>query len=144
MDVGIDMHSEMDKLVIMDHYNYPHNKVDCCPDNYFEELGYNPSCGDKVYLYLKINDDQTIDIKWSGTGCSICCASSSMASEELNGLTKEEALNKINQFEQMITGHEVNIEIFDEARALAGLNQFPSRFKCGFLSWGTIRAMLKK
>ena len=80
----------------------------------------------------------------SGTGCSICCASSSMASEELNGLTKEEALNKINQFEQMIIGHDVNIEIFDEARALAGLNQFPSRFKCGFLSWGTIREMLNK
>lgn len=138
------MEKEMDKMVIMDHYKFPHNKVKVQPQDYEAELGYNPSCGDKVTVYLHINDDHTIDLKWSGSGCSICCAASSMMCDELNGLSVDAAIEKIKEYEEMISGKAVNLDDFADAIALSGLDNFPSRFKCGYLSWQTALMMLLK
>lgn len=136
------MKQNMDKLVIMDHFKFPHNKTKPEDTTYLHQHGLNPSCGDQVDIYLKINHDQTIDVKWEGSGCSICMASASIMSEELNGLSIKEAIDKIDNFEQMITGHDCNVNLFVEAQALNGLDQFPSRFKCGDLAWSSVKELL--
>lgn len=131
------MSTELDKMMIMDHYKFPHNKVDGDLKGYIKLEGYNPSCGDKVNIYIK-EENGKLDIKWNGDGCSICCASTSIMTDELHDLTKDEACEKINNYKLLITGHDCDSSKFEEALALSGLEQFPSRFKCGYLAWDTV------
>ena len=58
--------------------------------------------------------------------------------DELHDLTKDEACEKINNYKLLITGHDCDSSKFEEALALSGLEQFPSRFKCGYLAWDTV------
>ena len=134
--------NEMYKMVIMDHYKFPHYKYNN-EQNYQKLLGYNPSCGDKLNLYVKLNEDETLNLRWEGSGCSICCASCSIMCEEINDISKEEATIKINEFLKMLKNEKYNDTLFEDANVLIGLTEFPSRFKCGFLAWNTLDNFLK-
>lgn len=136
------MNNEMDKMLIMDHYKFPHNKEKIEDTEYVHQHGFNPSCGDEIDLYIKFDGDTISDVKWVGNGCSICMASTSMMSDELIGLSVDEAIDKIENFKNMISGHDVNLAIFADAQALNGLDKFPSRFKCGYLAWGNFLDLL--
>ncbi|MFV0289008.1 MAG: Fe-S cluster assembly sulfur transfer protein SufU [Mycoplasmatales bacterium] len=129
---------------LMKHYRNPQNKVEQLPTGYFQQQGINPSCGDNLVLYIKLEDNFISDIKFMGEGCSICCSSTSILTDELVGKTKAEILNKIKQFEKLITGQNYDISLFQEAISYTEMVNFPNRHKCVLLPWQAMEEFLKQ
>ncbi len=136
------MNDDFYRQIILDHYNNPQNKVESCPDGYEVQKGVNPSCGDELEMYIKYNGSDIEDIKFNGVGCSICCSSASVLTNELNGLNNEEIKNKLDNFDNLLKGEDFDQELFEDAIAFEGISKFPARFKCAFLSWQTIKDFL--
>lgn len=134
---------DISRQIIMDHYNNPKNKVSSCPDGYVAKKGINPSCGDELEIYLKLDGDVVEDLKFNGEGCSICCSSSSVLTLEAKGLNKEDLINKVLNFSEMLKGEEFDDSMFEDAIAFEGISKFPARYKCAFLSWQTIKDILE-
>ncbi len=139
---GFLMDESMYRQIILEHFKYPKNKVPAPIEGYETLEGFNPSCGDKVTIFVKVENNKISDIKFSGSGCSICCASASIMTEELVNLEVEKAIKKIDMFRLMVTKKE-NIENFEEAQAFVGVFAFPARFKCAFLSWDTLKKIIQ-
>ncbi|MGL5020650.1 MAG: Fe-S cluster assembly sulfur transfer protein SufU [Mycoplasmatales bacterium] len=140
---GFLMNGDMFRQVIMDHYKYPNNKVVEHPgDEYVALDGINPSCGDQLTIFVKFNDDIIVDIKFLGNGCSICCASASIMTDELKNKKSNAAHIKIGQFKEMVKDQKYP-QNFEDAQAFIGVSSFPARFKCAFLSWDTIDKIIK-
>ena len=115
-----------------------------------EKEGINPSCGDELKIYVKMDKDNTIieEISFTGRGCAISEASANIMSEILKGKTKEEAKKIITTFFNMIKLNETNdqklIEILGDAYAFKNIAYMPSRVKCAFLSWKTLEKILEE
>lgn len=138
------MNEELYRQVIMEHYKYPNNKVSAVLEaDYLSMPGVNPSCGDEVVIYAKIIDNILVDIKFSGSGCSICCASSSIMTEELKNKDLEMAVSQIEKFKEMVKNKK-EPQAFEDAQALMGVSSFPARFKCAFLGWDTLNNIIKE
>ena len=112
--------------------------------------GVNPSCGDELKIFVKMNKDNTIieEISFTGRGCAISEASANIMAEILKGKTKEEAKKIITTFFDMIKLNETNeeklIEILCDAYAFKNIAYMPSRVKCAFLSWKTLEKILEE
>ena len=139
--------SDLDELyqdIIIDHNNRPRNFREPEGANRSSE-GYNPLCGDKITLYLKVDGDLIADIGFLGSGCAISRASASMMTETVKGKSKVEAEEIFNLFHQMITGElsgDFDEELLGDLEILSGVSAFPSRVKCATLSWHTLRSAL--
>src|SRR5690554_5403090 len=124
------------RSVIMDHYKNPKNKGLINDEGYLTVHLNNPTCGDDLIVQLLIKDDKIIDLKQQGKGCSICCASASVASELLKNKDTTEAIKLIRTFYDMLTGKEIKDKsILEDALAFEGVGQFPARIKCATLAW---------
>ncbi len=134
---------DLTRQIIMDHYKHPQNRVEDAPDGYLQRRGLNPSCGDDVTIYLLFEDDVVSDIKFAGDGCSICCASASIMSNEFKGLSLSEIETKFNNFTNMVSGHEFNEDMFEDAICFTGIKDYPARFKCAVISWDTAYQLIK-
>lgn len=112
--------------------------------------GINPSCGDELKIFVKMNEDNTIieEISFTGRGCAISEASANIMAEILKGKTKEEAKKIITTFFDMIKLNEINdeklIEVLGDAYAFKNISYMPSRVKCAFLSWKTLEKILEE
>ncbi len=106
--------------------------------------GVNPSCGDKITLQLKIENDKITDASFVGSGCAISQASTDMMADLIIGKSKEEALKLADIFDRMIKDHvsEEELEELDEAAALQNISKMPARVKCAMLGWRTMKEML--
>ena len=107
--------------------------------------GYNPLCGDRLTLFLKVNHDRIENIVFQGSGCAISKASASMMTESVKGKTKAEVETLFENFHQMLAAKEPSI---DKARLgkltiFAGVAEFPARVKCATLAWHTLKAGLE-
>ena len=115
-----------------------------------EKEGINPSCGDELKIYVKMDKDNTIieEISFTGRGCAISEASANIMSEILKGKTKEEAKKIITTFFDMIKLNETNeeklMETLGDAYAFKNISYMPSRVKCAFLSWKTLEKILEE
>ena len=115
-----------------------------------EKEGVNPSCGDELKIYVKMDKDNIIieEISFTGRGCAISEASANIMAEILKGKTKEEAKKIITTFFDMIKLNETNeeklIEILYDAYAFKNIAYMPSRVKCAFLSWKTLEKILEE
>lgn len=109
--------------------------------------GVNPSCGDDIYLQLKVDENGKIcEGSFSGSGCAISQASVDMMLDDIIGRTKEEALHLADSFMKMIQGKELDekeLEDLDEAASLQNISHMPARVKCAVLGWHTMQEMLK-
>ena len=136
--------NQLYRQVIMDNYKNPKNKGLIQTSDYINEHFKNPSCGDDIYVSVKVDGDVITDLRHDGKGCSICCSSASVVTELLKGKTKEEALKIINDFYEMVKGNEVeDEEELDEALAYKSVSAFPARIKCATLSWKAIEKALR-
>ena len=131
--------------VVIDHSRRPRNfrKLDSA-DRTVE--GFNPLCGDKLVLYLKLKDRQIEDVSFEGSGCAISKASASMMTSAVKGKTTEDAKALFRQFHTLITegpGGSVRVEQLGKLVALGGVSEFPARVKCASLAWHTLRAALE-
>lgn len=133
--------------VIMEHSMSAHNKHELGTCDECKEHGHNPSCGDDITLELKMNKDTIEDLAFTGHGCAISQASTSIMIDLLKGKTKQEALELINIFLKMIRRENVSEEELDrleDARALQNISNMPARVKCAELAWYTMQKLLEK
>lgn len=131
---------ELYQQVILDHNKSPRNFGKLEHANHSAE-GYNPLCGDKVNVYIQLENDVVKDISFQSSGCAISRASASLMSSELKGKTREEAEKIFNQFHDLIIGNLDEEKSFEELGKLAvfsGVKDFPSRAKCATLPWHTM------
>ena len=109
--------------------------------------GVNPSCGDNIYLQLKIDENGVItEGSFNGSGCAISQASVDMMLDDIIGKTKDEALRLASLFMGMIKGtvtDDSELEELDEAASLKNISFMPARVKCAVLGWHTMEEMLK-
>ena len=132
--------------LIMEHSMNSYNKkklgnVDFC------EIGHNPNCGDEITLELKMNGNIIEDMAFSGHGCAISQASTSIMIDTLKGKTVEEAKDIIKTFIEMIkreTTNEDELKKLEDAIAFKNVSNMPARVKCALLAWHTVEDMLNK
>ncbi len=130
--------------VIFDHNRNPRNfRVMENADRKVE--GFNPLCGDRLTLFLKMDGDVIIDASFQGSGCAISTASVSLMTEIVKGKTETEADELFRKFHEMTTGKEehINLEALGKLAVLAGVREYPARVKCATLAWHTLEAALK-
>jgi nitrogen fixation NifU-like protein len=107
--------------------------------------GVNPSCGDDITLELKVSDGIIKDAGFTGTGCAISQASTSMMIDLIAGKTVEEAKNLLTIFYGMIKGDitdDNQLEVLDDIVSLKGISHMPGRVKCAVLAWHTLEEAL--
>ena len=132
--------------LIMEHSMNSYNKKKLEKADYCE-VGHNPNCGDEITLELKLNGDIIEDMAFSGHGCAISQASTSIMIDVLKGKTVEEAKEIIKTFIDMIkreTKSEEELEKIEEAIAFRNVANMPARVKCALLAWHTIEDILNK
>ena len=111
------------------------------------EHGHNPSCGDDITLEIIMDGDKISDLAFTGHGCAISQASTSIMIDVLKGKSKDEALKMISIFLKMVKREEVSEEELDsieDARALQNISNMPARVKCAELAWYTMDKLLEK
>jgi nitrogen fixation protein NifU and related proteins len=126
--------------VILDHSKGPRNFGELAGANRSAE-GYNPLCGDRLTLYVKVCDGVVSDASFEGAGCAISKASASLMTDAVKGKTVAEAQALFDRFHRMVTTPpEQPVEDLGKLSALAGVREFPVRVKCASLAWHTLRA----
>lgn len=128
------------KELILEHYKHPRNKGTL--ENALVEEGINPSCGDEVKLFLRLEDNEIADVKFIGEGCAISQASASMMTEAIKGKSLEEVAMLTQQFKAMIHGEESADELGD-LKMLQGISKLHARVKCATLPWVTLEQAVK-
>ena len=128
--------------VILDHSRHPRNFGKAKRANR-KAKGYNPLCGDRVEIYIRIKKGVIADITFEAIGCAISLASASMMTEMIKGMSEDEARELFGQFHAMVTGDSEEGKDLDDLEALAGVRKFPSRIKCATLAWHAMKAALE-
>lgn len=132
--------------LIMEHSMNSYNKKKLENADYCE-IGHNPNCGDEITLELKVNGDVIEDMAFSGHGCAISQASTSIMIDTLKGKTIKEAKEIIKIFIEMIkreTTSEEELKKIEDAIAFRNVSNMPARVKCALLAWHTVEDMLNK
>ena len=131
--------------ILTDHNLHPGHKHDL-PDADLVLEGVNPSCGDDIFLKLKVTDGKITDGAFEGDGCAISQASTDMMLDLIIGKSTEEALKLAETFLRMIKGQITPEEKdqLEEAGILEDISHMPSRVKCAVLGWHTMEEVLKK
>jgi nitrogen fixation NifU-like protein len=135
---------ELYQDLILDHTKRPRNfgrleTANCQAD------GYNPLCGDKVTVFLNVENDVVNDVRFQGSGCAISTASASMMTESLKGKTVADAKTLFARFHELLTGKSdqlPDIEALGKLAVFSGVKEFPIRVKCATLAWHTMNAAL--
>ena len=138
--------SDVYNELIMEHSMNSYNKRKLDEADYCE-LGHNPSCGDEIELQLKLNGNVIEDMAFTGHGCAISQASTSIMIDTLRGKTIEEAKVIIKTFIDMIKREitdEKELEKLEDAIAFRNISNMPARVKCALLAWHTIEDMINK
>ena len=126
--------------VILDHNRRPHN-FRAIDDATRKQEGYNPLCGDRLTLYVKLEGEKIADVAFQGTGCAISKASASLMTDALKGKTVEEAHAMFDRFHEMVTSSpDTPPPDLGKLAVLAGVREFPTRVKCASLAWHTMKA----
>ena len=136
---------ELYQELIVDHSKRPRNFGKLEGANR-QATGYNPLCGDKVTVYLKMKDDLVEDVRFEGSGCAISTASASMLTERFKGKTREEAEALFDLFHNLLTGADsasANAAQLGKLAVFSGVSEFPIRVKCATLPWHTFRTALR-
>jgi nitrogen fixation NifU-like protein len=133
---------ELYQEVILDHSRHPRHYGALQGASHKAE-GYNPLCGDRVTIYLKLGEDGRVaDIRFEGKGCAISQASASMMTEMLKGRTQAEAEQLMQGFLHLVKGEDVGGLAEDDRERLdvmSGISAFPMRVKCATLAWHTYK-----
>ena len=131
--------------ILIEHNLHPEHKHDL-PDADLVLEGVNPSCGDDIWLKLKVNDGIITDGAFVGDGCAVSQASADMMLDLIIGKSKEEAMKLADVFFRMIKGEvsDEELEQLEEASILRDVAHMPARVKCAVLGWHTMEEMLKE
>ena len=134
--------SDLYQEVILDHNKRPRNfhVIDSASH---QAEGFNPLCGDRLHLYLKVEDDVVTEVGFQGSGCAISKASASIMTDSVKGRPVAEVHDLFRRFHTMVTTPpDQSVEDMGKLSALAGVREFPVRVKCASLAWHTLKAAL--
>ena len=136
---------ELYQEVILDHHKKPRNFRRLESANRHAD-GFNPLCGDRISLDLRIENGVVCDVGFQGTGCAISTASASMMTESLKGKTEAEVQALFQRFHDMVTGNDASGSHTDMGKlaAFTGVREYPVRVKCATLCWHTLKAALER
>ena len=141
---------ELYQEIILDHGKNPRNLRRT--ENFNKDAkGHNPLCGDKVHVYLKLNENKKVeDISFEGQGCAISMASASIMTDLVKGKEEFEVKEIVNDFLEMIKEKDqldsniLNEDDRTKLMCLSGVKQYPMRVKCATLSWHTLTTAIDK
>jgi nitrogen fixation NifU-like protein len=128
--------------VILDHNRRPRN-WGALPDATRSAEGYNPLCGDRLTLHVRIDGDRITGVSFEGSGCAISKASASLMTDAVKGRTVGEALELFDRVHEMLTtpiDRPVDESRVGKLAVLAGVREFPTRVKCASLAWHTLKS----
>ena len=139
---------ELYQEIILDHGKNPRNLRKT--ENFNKEAtGYNPLCGDKVHIYLKLNENKKVeDISFEGSGCAISMASASIMTDLIRGRKENEVKDIVKDFLYMIkekpelSSKNLKDDEKTKLMCLSGVKQYPMRVKCATLSWHTLTSAI--
>ena len=136
--------------IILEHGKSPRN-FGRCKKHTHEAKGYNPLCGDKVQIFLNLNEEKKVEnLTFEGSGCAISMASTSIMTESVKGKYFDEAKEIMKAFLNMIKNtSEIQSNHLDEDQktklmSLSGVKQFPMRVKCATLGWHTLNSAMSE
>jgi len=134
---------ELYQETILDHNKRPRNFRKVEGADRVQE-GFNPLCGDRLTLYLKMDGDRIADIGFQGNGCAISTSSASLMTEALKGKSKQAAEQLFDAFHRLVTreGIAPGKDEVGKLLVFAGVGEFPARVKCATLCWHTMKAAL--
>ena len=125
--------------VILDHNRRPRNFRTL--DEGRKQEGYNPLCGDRLTLYVRLDGDRIADVAFQGVGCAISKASASLMTEAVKGKTIAEARELFDKFHDMVTSSPDTVAPdLGKLSVLSGVREYPTRVKCASLAWHTMKA----
>lgn len=132
--------------VILEHNKKPRNFGKLEGATHAAE-GFNPVCGDHLWVYLRVNDAGVIEAcGFEGSGCAISKASASMMTDALKGKTMEEAQSLFNGMHNLLTGSVKEgpaVDALGKLKIFSGIWQYPARVKCAALSWHAMNGAVK-
>ena len=130
--------------VILDHNKRPRNFHALERPSHKAE-GYNPLCGDRLNLFVRVDGDVIAEVGFQGSGCAISKASASLMTDAVKGRTVEEARALFERFHRMVTTPpDTAVEDMGKLSVLSGVREFPVRVKCASLAWHTLKAALER
>ncbi len=136
---------ELYQTTILDHNKRPRNFGELAAANRRAD-GDNPICGDKLTVYLLVDDDdRVVDLGFEGSGCAISTASASLMSEYVKGMARDEIEKLFESFHELVTGNpseHAEAPELGKLAVFAGVREYPMRVKCATLAWHTLRAAL--
>ena len=137
---------ELYQEVILDHSKRPRNFRELPEANRRAE-GFNPLCGDRATVYVRLEGDVVQEVTFKGAGCSISTASASMMTESVKGKTRPQVEALFGRFHELITGdpsqaRQRSVPELGKLTVFAGVCEFPVRVKCAALAWHTLKAAL--
>ena len=140
---------ELYQEIILDHAKNPRNKGKCKNFNH-DAKAHNPLCGDKVHIYLNLDEDKTIkELTFEGEGCAISLASASILTDTLKGKNLNSTKKLIDDFLNMIkkkskiTLNSLSDDQVTTINSLSGVQEFPMRIKCATMAWHTLLSAIK-
>lgn len=135
---------ELYQEVILDHSRRPRNFRELA-DASNKAKGHNPLCGDRIDIYVKLDNGVITDIGFQGSGCAISTASASMMTESLKGKTEGDVDSLFENFHDVVTGKSEGgaTEGLGKLTVFSGVQDFPVRVKCATLAWHTLKAALE-
>jgi len=129
------MNEDIKRTIILENYQNPKNRG-LIKDSTYEFISTNSeSCIDQIDLEIKVEDDIVKDIRFDGEACAICTSSTSIMISSLIGKNIKEAMNVIDNFENMINEKEYSEEVLGEAIVYSDIAKQPNRKKCALLTW---------
>ena len=138
---------ELYQTVILDHSRKPRNFGELHGEGCVHVHGDNPSCGDEIDVFVKLNDGKVEDIKFNGQGCAISQASASMMTLKIKGKALSDAAKMGTVFRGIVTGvnrQQPEEDALGELQLLEGVQNFPQRVKCAMLAWRALEQALNE
>jgi len=143
----ISISDELYQEVILEHNKKPKNYGKLEKATHFAE-GYNPICGDHIWVYLNRSDNGKINnVSFEGDSCAICRASASMMTVSVAGNDEKNVRSLFNQFHEMVVGKvspEGSQDKLGKLKIFSGVWKYPSRVKCAILAWHTLISALDR
>ena len=127
--------------VILDHSRRPRNFGRLETATHHAE-GYNPLCGDRVEVFIELDDDRVSGMQFEGAGCAISTSSASLMTEALKGKTVGEARELFERVRALMTGEAISGGSVGKLTVFEGVREFPLRVKCATLAWHTMTSAL--
>lgn len=134
---------DLKRTILLEHYQNPHNKGLVDDERYHLIHNASESCIDDIRVQMLMEEGNIKDVRFDGVGCTICFASTSIMSDLIKGKSKEEALEIINNYYDMIAEKDYDPELLEEANAFDTLSKQANRIKCGTIGIHAMEDLIK-